>query len=73
LTIQKIFGKKIKSKDYTISYKTSNSRDPSNILEDELDFNKFINEYKKVILSGKKMAIIVDVMDVKQRKKNVKR
>ncbi len=69
LTVQKILGKKIKSKDYTISYKASTSRGPSNIFEDELDFDEFISEYKKVILSGKKMAIIVAIKDVMTKKK----
>lgn len=71
LTVQKIFGKKIKSNDYTISYKASNSRGPSNILEDELDFDEFISEYKKVILSGKKMAIMVDIKDDRTKKKGL--
>src|SRR6266542_3821044 len=69
LTVQKILEKKIKSKDYTISYKASNSRGPFNIFEDELDFDEFISEYKKVILSGKKMAIIVAIKDVMTKKK----
>lgn len=68
LTIQKILGKKIKSNGYTISYKIANARGPSNILEDELDFDEFIVECKKVILSGKKMSIIVAIKDDKTKK-----
>ena len=69
MTVQKIFGQKIKSNDYIISYKIANTRDPSNIFEDELDFDEFIGKYKKVILSGKKMAVTVVINDNKTKKK----
>ena len=61
--------KKIKSKNYVISYKAINARGPSNELEDESDFQEFIGEYKKVVLTGKKMSIIVVVRDDKIKKK----
>ena len=61
LTVRKILEKKVKSSDYTLSYKVLNACGPSNVLEDELDFEEFINEYKKINLSGKKMSIIVTV------------
>ena len=59
LVVQKNLGKKITPKDYTISYKAVNARGPSNELEDELDFQEFIDEYKKVISVDKKMSVIV--------------
>jgi len=38
LEVQKILKKKIKSVDYSISYKTVNARVPSNTLKDRSDF-----------------------------------
>jgi hypothetical protein len=70
LVVQKTLRKKVMPKDYTISYKAVNARGPSNELEDELDFQEFIGEYKKVVLAGKKMSIIVVVRDNKTKKKN---
>ena len=61
--VQKTLGKKNKSKNYVISYKAVNARGPSNELEDELDFKEFLNKYKKVILAGKKMSVIVVIQD----------
>ncbi len=70
LVVQKTLEKKIASKDYVISYKVMNSRGPLNELEDELDFQEFINEYKKVILADKKMLVMVIVKDNLTKKKN---
>jgi len=66
LAVQKTLRKKIKSKDYVISYKAVNARGPSNELEDELDFQEFVNEYKRIILARKKMSVIVVIHDVKK-------
>ncbi|GES85800.1 hypothetical protein GLOIN_2v1473341 [Rhizophagus clarus] len=44
--VQKVLGKKIKSTNYTTSYKAMNAHRPSNELEDELDFQEFLDEYK---------------------------
>lgn len=71
LTVQKILGKKIASKDYIVSYKAINARGPSNEIEDELDFQEFISEYEKVILADKKMAVIIIVKDNIMKKKNL--
>ena len=70
LVVQKTLRKKVMPKDYMISYKAINVRGPSNELEDELDFQEFISEYKRVVLAGKKMSIIVVVRDNKIKKKN---
>jgi len=70
LVVQKTLRKKVMPKDYMISYKAINARGPSNELEDELDFQEFISEYKRVVLAGKKMSIIVVVRDNKIKKKN---
>jgi len=66
LVVQKTLRKKVMPKDYMISYKAINARRPSNELEDELDFQEFISEYKRVVLAGKKMSIIVVVSSVPQ-------
>ena len=68
----RIIFQKVKSNDYTLLYKVLNAYGPSNILEDELNFEEFINEYKKINLSGKKMSIIVTVKVDMKRKKNKK-
>src|SRR3954454_24161796 len=68
--VQKTLGKQIKSKNYVISYKAINARGPSNELEDESDFQEFIGEYKRVVLSGKKMSMIVAMRDNVIKKKN---
>lgn len=68
--VQKVLGKNIKTTYYTISYKAVNARGPSNELEDELDFQEFLNEYKKIISLGKKMSVIVDMKkNIKENKK----
>ena len=69
LVVQKALGKKTKLKDYIISYKAANARGPPNELEDELDFQEFISEYKKLVLAGKKMLIAVTIKDDTTRKK----
>ena len=56
-------NKDIKPADYSISYKATNARGPSSALEDKLDFNEFIDDYKKVIAANKKMSIIVVIGD----------
>uniref|UniRef100_U9U3P5 Uncharacterized protein n=1 Tax=Rhizophagus irregularis (strain DAOM 181602 / DAOM 197198 / MUCL 43194) TaxID=747089 RepID=U9U3P5_RHIID len=53
----------IKPADYSISYKAMNSRGLSSELEDELDFNEFIEDYKKVIAANKKMAVMIELED----------
>ena len=53
----------IKPADYSMSYKAVNAHGPSSALEDKLDFNEFINDYKKVIAANKKMAVIVVIGD----------
>ena len=75
--IQKAFkNKDIKPADYSISYKAVNARGPSSALEDKLDFNEFIDDYKKVIAANKKMSIIVvigdDPIDEKTKSKRSK-
>ncbi len=67
LEVQKILKKKIKSVDYTISYKAVNARGPSNTLEDRSDFQEFVSEYQKVFLFGKKMSVIVIVRNKKKQ------
>jgi len=47
-------NKDINPKDYSISYKAVNTRGPLSELEDKLDFNEFIKDYKKVIATKKK-------------------
>ena len=69
LAVQKTLKKKVKSKDYTISYKAVNARGPSNELEDESDFQEFISEYKRIILANKKMSMIVTIRDDLTKKK----
>src|SRR5262249_44483552 len=72
LVVRKTLKKTIISKDlYVISYKALNARGPSSELEDELDFQEFISEYKKVILAGKRMILIVNVKDNVTKKKNL--
>jgi len=59
LATRKILGKSMDN--YTISYKAVNAREPSNTLEDKLDFQEFISEYQKITLSGKKMLVTATV------------
>ncbi|CAI2188543.1 2121_t:CDS:1, partial [Funneliformis geosporum] len=47
LEVQKVLKKKIKLKDYTISYKAFNAYEPLNTFENKSDFQEFINEYQK--------------------------
>ena len=46
-----------------------NSHEPLNELENELDFQEFIDEYKKVIFADKKMLVMVIVKDNPIKKK----
>ena len=66
LTVQKTLRKKIKSKDYVISYKVANAHGPSNELEDKLDFQEFLNEYKRIIVVKKRMSVILYSSENKQ-------
>ncbi|PKK59967.1 hypothetical protein RhiirC2_794034 [Rhizophagus irregularis] len=69
-----VLGKKIEITNYTISYKAVNAHGPSNELEDELDFQEFLNEYKRVISVGKRMSVIVDVKNnITENKKSSKK
>jgi hypothetical protein len=72
LTVKKALRRNIKPKDYIISYKVINARGPSSELEDELDFQEFISEYKKAVLAGKKMSMIVDIRNNITKKKTNK-
>ena len=72
--VQKFLGRKIKMTYYTISYKAVNAHGPSNELEDKLDFQEFLNEYKKIISLGKKMSVIVDMKkNITENKKSSKK
>ena len=63
----------LKPSDYSMSYKAINARGPSSELEDKLDFNEFIEDYKKVIAAGKKMSVIVVIgNDEKSKSKRSK-
>ena len=53
----------LKPSDYSLLYKAINARDPSSELEDKLDFNEFIDDYKKIIAADKKMPVIVVIGD----------
>ncbi|RGB32869.1 hypothetical protein C1646_762326, partial [Rhizophagus diaphanus] len=68
--VQKTLRKKIISKDYIVSYKVVNTCEPLNKLENESDFQEFIGEYKRVVLSGKKILMIVIIRDKLTKKKN---
>ncbi|GES98712.1 hypothetical protein GLOIN_2v1781259 [Rhizophagus clarus] len=71
---KRFWEKKIKSTNYTTSYKAMNAHGPSNELEDELDFQEFLDEYKKVISVGKKMSMIIDMKNnITENKKSSKK
>jgi len=53
----------VKPSDYSMSYKAVNARGPSSALEDKLDFNEFIDDYKQVVAASKKMSVIVVIGD----------
>jgi len=53
----------LKPSDYNLSYKAINAHDPASELEDRLDFNEFIDDYKKIIAADKKMSVIVVIGD----------
>ena len=53
----------LKPSDYNLSYKAINAHGPASELEDRLDFNEFIDDYKKIIAADKKMSVIVVIGD----------
>jgi hypothetical protein len=61
-------NKKVKPSDYSMSYKAINARGPSSTLEDKLDFDEFVKDYKNVTSSNKKMSIIIVIDDPKRSK-----
>jgi hypothetical protein len=61
--VQKALNRNIKPADYSMSYKAVNARGPSSTLEDKLDFNEFIEDYKKIIAADKKLSIIIVIGD----------
>jgi len=61
-------NKKLKPGDYKMSYKAINARGPSSTLEDKLDFNEFVEDYKRVTSANKKMSIIIVINDPKRSK-----
>lgn len=61
-------NKKLKPGDYNMSYKAINARGPSSTLEDKLDFNEFVEDYKRVTSANKKMSIIIVIDDPKRSK-----
>ncbi len=64
-TIQKALkNKDIKPADYSILYKAVNACSPSSALKDKLDFNEFIDDYKKIIAANKKISTIIVIGDV---------
>ncbi len=54
-----------------ISYKVTNTCEFSSELKDELNFQEFISKYKKVILAGKKMLMIMIVKDIIKKKNSI--
>lgn len=71
--VQKALEKNVKSTCYTMSYKVINVRGPSHELEDELDFQEFLDEYKRVISMEKKMSIVIIIKDNVMKKKSSKK
>lgn len=70
VVVQKVLqNENIKSTDYSMSYKAVNARGPSCELDDKLDFNEFIEDYKKVIGEKKKMAVIIVIENSANKKK----
>lgn len=63
-----INNKKLKPGDYKMSYKAINARGPSSTLEDKLDFNEFVEDYKRVTSANKKMSIMIVIDDPKRSK-----
>jgi len=64
--------------DYTLQYKALNSRGTANTLEEETDFNDFLDEYQTIIDSKKKMGISVIlnsiyINNIQKKKKNNKK
>ena len=48
LVSKALHNENIKPTDYSMSYKVMNTRDLSSELEDKLDFQEFIEDYKKI-------------------------
>lgn len=71
--VQKTLEKSVKPTNYTISYKAVNARGPPHELEDELDFQEFLDEYKKIVSIGKKMSVTVIVKDSSVKKNSKKK
>ncbi|GBC02644.1 hypothetical protein RclHR1_04730005 [Rhizophagus clarus] len=61
-------NKKLKPGDYKMSYIAINAHGPSSTLEDKLDFNKFVEDYKRVTSANQKMSIIIVIDDPKRSK-----
>ncbi|GES96919.1 hypothetical protein GLOIN_2v1781259 [Rhizophagus clarus] len=61
-------NKKLKPGDYKMSYKAINVHGPFSTLEDKLDFNEFVEDYKRVTSANKKMSIIIVIDDPKRSK-----
>ncbi|GBC06292.1 hypothetical protein RclHR1_06740008 [Rhizophagus clarus] len=61
-------NKKLKPGDYKMLYKAINVRGLSSTLEDKLDFNEFVEDYKRVTSANKKMSIIIVIDDPKRLK-----
>ncbi|GES88200.1 hypothetical protein GLOIN_2v1776024 [Rhizophagus clarus] len=61
-------NKKLKPGGYKMSYKTINAHGPFSTLEDKLNFNEFVEDYKRVTSANKKMSIIIVIDDLKHSK-----
>lgn len=78
LYIQKSLNDNLNIFDYTLQYKALNSRGTANTLEEETDFNDFLDEYQKIIDNEKKMGISVIlnsiyINNIQKKKKNNKK
>ncbi|GES92106.1 hypothetical protein GLOIN_2v1776024 [Rhizophagus clarus] len=62
-------NKKLKPGDYKMSYKAINTCGSSSTLEDKLDFNEFVEDYKRVTSANIKMSIIIVIDDPKRSKR----
>jgi len=73
--VQKVFqNDNIRLADNSMSYKVMNACDPSSELEDKYDFDKFIEDYKKVIAANKKMTVIIVLEDsINEKAKNTEK
>ncbi|CAB4460170.1 unnamed protein product [Rhizophagus irregularis] len=68
--VQKTLKKKVKSKDYTISYKAVNAYGPSNELEDESDFQEFIMKFLQYTKKKKSCAIREEDLSKEERERS---